>query len=206
MYYARDCKPRIGLLPTIFDESLSYYETICRLMAKTNELVETVNNLTIDVLGQANRYADAKVEEALGEVNGAVASILRVRDELYNDYNEFVRQTNNQMLIFSSRLNGFDAEIDNAVVGVNARTDFAIKQNNDYLLSQLSKGLVDVKVINFFTGQPVSVQSMFDYLAILHLDGGITYDGIIAKNITYSELISKDISYTDLVLHGTTLL
>lgn len=33
------------VLPLVFDDSLSYYEVVCKLTNKVNELVNTVNNL-----------------------------------------------------------------------------------------------------------------------------------------------------------------
>ena len=33
------------VLPLVYDESLSYYEAICKLTDKVNELVDIVNNL-----------------------------------------------------------------------------------------------------------------------------------------------------------------
>lgn len=193
-------------LPLVYDEALSYYESVCKLTAKINEMVEVLNNVTVDVLDDAYAYTDKAVADGLADVNKSVEEVYSVRDELNAQYAEFMRLTNAQLLLFNNRMNGFNKQISDAVVGVNARTDLAIQQNNEYLLEELSKGLVDVKVVNFFTGQTVGIQSMFDYLAMLHVDGSIDYDGLIAKGLTYTALVGKDITYTDLVLHGSTLL
>ena len=32
------------ILPLVYDDSLSYYEAICRLVAKMNEIIESINN------------------------------------------------------------------------------------------------------------------------------------------------------------------
>lgn len=37
-----DCQ---NVLPLVYDNSLSYYEAICKLTDKVNELVDIVNNL-----------------------------------------------------------------------------------------------------------------------------------------------------------------
>ena len=179
---------------------------MCKLTAKINEMVEVLNSVTVDVLDDAYAYTDKAVADGLSEVYKSVEEVYRVREELNTQYAEFVKLTNAQLLLFHNRMNGFDEQVMSAVVGVNARTDLAIKQNNDYLMSELSKGLVDVKVVNFFTGQTVGIQSMFDYLAMLHVDGSVSYDGLVAKGLTFDVLVGKDITYTDLVLHGTTLL
>lgn len=38
------------VLPLIYDESLSYYETLCKLINKVNEIIEYTNKLTTDAL------------------------------------------------------------------------------------------------------------------------------------------------------------
>lgn len=45
-----DC-PKI--LPTVYDDSLSYYEVLCKVMYKMNELIEAYNNLDIKPLVEA---------------------------------------------------------------------------------------------------------------------------------------------------------
>ena len=47
---------------------------------------------------------------------------------------------------------------------------------------------------------------MFNYLASLHLENAITYNGLRDKNLTYTELINKRITYTELVKNGATVL
>ena len=96
--------------------------------------------------------------------------------------------------------------IDDTIVSINERTDIAIKQNNDNLLSELGKTLSRIKILNYFTGESVSIQAMFDYLAMLHSGDSIDYDTFISKNKTYDELASLNVKFTDLVLHGNTLI
>ena len=33
------------ILPLVYDDSLSYYETLCKLTATLNEVIETINNI-----------------------------------------------------------------------------------------------------------------------------------------------------------------
>ena len=120
-----------------------------------------------------------------------------------------------------SQLNGkFDAykiEIDNKLAainsritaeiqGVNDRTDILIASNNEFLLSQMSEELRHLQVINFFTGELISVQDMFNYLANLHLTDGIAYNQITARGYTYGSISALNLTYGDIVMHGNTLL
>ena len=56
------------------------------------------------------------------------------------------------------------------------------------------------------TQRNTKAQDMFDYLASLHLENSITYNGLRDKNLTYTELKAKSITYTELVKNGGTLL
>ena len=87
----------------------------------------------------------------------------------------------------------------------NSRMEIMIEQNNNYLLNQMESYLSQIKVINFFTGEKVTIQDMFNYLAMLHLTDSITYTVMAVRNKTYTELAGLNITYTDLVEHGNTL-
>lgn len=39
------------ILPTVYDDSLSYYEMLCKLTEVVNELIDTVNELVEKVEG-----------------------------------------------------------------------------------------------------------------------------------------------------------
>lgn len=47
------------VLPLVYDNSLSYYEVLCKVSAKLNELINNVNDIP--------EYIDAKIEEAFDE-------------------------------------------------------------------------------------------------------------------------------------------
>ena len=87
----------------------------------------------------------------------------------------------------------------------NSRMEIMIEQNNNFLLNQMESYLSQIKVINFFTGEKVTIQDMFNYLAMLHLTDSITYTVMAVRNKTYTELAGLNITYTDLVEHGNTL-
>ena len=50
------------VLPLVYDESLSYYESICKLVSKVNEVVNVYNN-TID--DKINEIIDTRFEELM---------------------------------------------------------------------------------------------------------------------------------------------
>lgn len=94
--------------------------------------------------------------------------------------------------------------IDAQAIACNEYTNLRISQNNDYILSELSTYLSQIKVVNFFTGEQVSVQDMFDYLAGLHTTDSIDYDTMALRAKTYTELAAFNKTYTELVMNGNT--
>ena len=75
-----------------------------------------------------------------------------------------------------------------------------------YLIKKLSETLGSLLVINFFTGEKITIQTMFDTLAKLHIQDPLTYTGYAEKNITNENLSLLNITYTDLVLRGEQLI
>lgn len=202
-YFGR-CYP---VLPAVYDESLSYYESVCKLVAKVNELVDVINNVNVDILNQANAYTDSQIRNLEGRVTQAVNDVKKLQEDLKNDYDNFATGVNNKLSGFDKRLTDMVAEINEIVYSVNARTDLAIQQNNEYIFKEINDNILgNITVINYFTGERVTVQEMFNYLATLHLDESLTYAVLVVKDITVDNLISKNITYTNLIKNGGTLL
>lgn len=131
------------------------------------------------------------IEDNFNLLRGQFADLDHAMDE-YIDY-------------INGRIADIQAEISADIAGVNARTDALIASNNEYLLSVMSTYLSQIKVINFFTGELVSIQDMFNYLAGLHLTDSIDYDTMALRNKTYADLANLNINYTNLAMHGNTL-
>lgn len=188
-------------------------------------IIEKINKLDLDIIGieeratqaaiaGAKEYVDeqltgviAQVEAIRAEVRSLESSFSTTVAELQQQYNDFVRVVNAQIALMSQRIDDIRAEINADIIGVNARTDLAIQQNNDYIFSVIEEHIAEeVKVINFFTGERVSIQNMFNYLALLHVDDGATLNDIANANKTVNDIVNINASCTDWVLHGKTLI
>lgn len=205
--YKDKCFPYIQpILPTVYSEALSYEESIGKLIKAMNKAIEQMNNITTDAVEQSKVYTDNKVAEAISDVTDAVNEVNAVKAQLDRQYNEFVALTNAQLNVFRNEISNIDERVTIGLIGANEYTNFAIKQNNDYLLEEVSKGLKDVRVVNYFTGESISVQGMFDYLAQFHLENAITYTQLANREKTFDQLVALDITYTQLALNGATLI
>lgn len=194
------------ILPLVYSDALSYIETLAQFSKKLNEVVEAINNVTTEAVELANEYTDSKVSELRMVVNEAVQSVEKIASDITTENENFIRTVNARLSITDDKVLKLSNELEADIKAVNERTDLAIQQNNEYILDELPKFLSQIKVLNFFTGERISVQDMFDYLSMFHLDNAITVDELIAKNNTYNQLTAYLMTYTDLVLRGGSII
>ena len=202
--FSLGCTPKV--LPLVYDDSISYYEEVCRLVNKINELVDALNNVSIDILQEANSYTDTQLANARSEFDAKVREIEELERRLAEQYYVFTNVVNARIQFISNDVNRIDNKIDDEIIGANEYTNQAIKNNNEYLIEQLSQGVSNFTVINYFTGEKITVQNMFDTLAQLHIQNPMTYDIYANKNISYSALSLLNIDYTELVMKGNELI
>ncbi len=108
------CQP---ILPLVYDESMSYYETLCKVVGQLNSTGETVNKLNEGLAGEiADRQAgDAALDERLKQIevlNGKIhflvfdganpSGAMPTRSELYN----WVRNGDAIYTLFSTNESG----------------------------------------------------------------------------------------------------
>lgn len=121
--------------------------------------------------------------------------ILKIKE--YIDKN--IKDIQNLIIILSSKID------DNYSKNI-AYTDSEITKNNDYIISEVSKNFELIKVVNYFTGELVNVQDMFNFLASLHATGAVTYDELVARNLTYAYIVSLQALYQEIAVNGKEVL
>lgn len=204
------------VLPTVYSDSLSYYEEINKLCFKINEIIDAFGDLRSDILEEAEAYTDAKIAEGLAGINEKINEVNALIDEINENYDAFVNYVNDEFDDFEREINQQIDMINDAMTLLENRLEgeltnqynqlvLMIQQNNEYLLNEMGRFLNQIKVINYFTGEEVTIQEMFDYLARLHLTDSITYTQMAQRAKTYTQLANLNITYTNLVLHGNTL-
>ena len=112
------------ILPLVYDESLSYYEVLCKCVASLNEVIESTNQLNdnvADINSRENALAD-KVNEIAEEINGFEAEIngkfddlvIKIERELGEKFEDYDRQfaelkeeTQAELLELQNEMNNF---------------------------------------------------------------------------------------------------
>ena len=173
------------------------------LLNKMKELEGRLDGILEEALKLTKEYVDtrlSKYQEQIVQIRKEIQAVSDRTDELSA---EMVQQ----VMRLEGLISDAEREAESLFIIANNRTDLQIERNNEYIFREIEDNiLANITVINYFTGERVTVQNMFDYLASLHLQNAITYNGLRDKNLTYTELIAKSITYTELVKNGSTLL
>ena len=87
------------VLPTVYEDSLSYYEVLNKINSKLNEVIESENNLTTSMATLTQQMAefDANVDEKLDALEDSLSAQIEAVDDRVTSLNE--------------RLNGFAANV-----------------------------------------------------------------------------------------------
>ena len=194
----------------IFDNKYPYSDfhelNLDWVLETVSNLEKRVDNLKTEFLEQANKYTDEKFAEFKNDLAELERELNIVVGELQKQYSEFTRVINAKIQFIQNDIDNLSQKIDAEIIGANEYTNQAIAQNNDYLIEKLSETLGSLLVINFFNGEKITIQEMFDTLAKLHIQDPLTYTEYAEKNITNENLAILNMTYTDLVLKGKQLI
>lgn len=173
------------------------------LLNKMKDLEGRLNGILEEALKLTKEYVDDRLagyQEQISEIRQEIKT-LSDRDE------ELSAEMVQQVARLEGLISDAERQAESLFIIANNRTDLKIERNNEYIFREIEDNILsNITVINYFTGENVTVQEMFDYLASLHLENAITYNGLRDKNLTYTELVAKSITYTELVKNGATLL
>lgn len=163
-------------------------------------LDEALQTLSTQIYNQVMTDIQPELKSLKDEMTLIENSFTSLRGEfvaLDQEFDDFKTYVDNSLLAIQQYVDG-------SVANAYEYTNNQIEQNNEYLLNQMQTYLSQIKVINFFTGEEVTIQAMFDYLASLHTSDSIDYDTMAARAKTYTELAAFNKTYTDLVMSGNT--
>lgn len=152
-------------------------------------------------------YVDNKVFELTQTVNNLEIAFDAFKRDVNEDFDDFVADIEADIARLELEISNFKAYIDGQIVSVNARTDLRIAQNNEYIFNVIENDLLaNLTVIDYFTGDLISVQNMFNKLAQLHITDSITYGEIFARNKTYGDITNLGVTYYNILMNGNTII
>lgn len=175
------------------------------VIKKLKEMDAAIDELHDQILAEAiaatKEYVDTELAGFLAEFADLKSDFIALTNSFNSLNADFIALKNDT----ENKLNALEQDIINAVIGVNQRTDLLLQDMYNRIFADLSTQLSQIKVINYFTGEQVTVQDMFNYLAMLHLNDSIDYDTMALRAKTYTQLAALNITFTNLAMHGNTL-
>lgn len=164
-------------------------------VSKIEKIVEDLNERysSFDkLLDEAKAYTDDKIAVYDERLNRVQADIIELSNKLDTEISLLSDTLGN-------RIDALSSDCDTKYTRLTQMINEQWEDMKEYIASQV----IEVKVRNFFTGQLVSTQSMFDYLARLHLEDAASYIEISGKN-TYSHYADKMQSYEYVIANAAT--
>lgn len=183
------------VLPLTYDDSLSYYEVLCKLKTFVNGLADELDTVTENLLEQANAYTDGQIAKSVQEYSEALA-------QFEKDYQEFSGIVNQTLLGFQAQITENNDRQENEIAGNRAYTDTKVQQNNEYLLEQISQQVISVRVLNPFTGERVGIQEMIDYLSAFHMTEAATISEIGSANKAVTTVVEYHATCTQMAINS----
>lgn len=191
------------VLPTVFDDSLSYLEMVSKLYEKLDEVITEVNDIDQDAIEAALESMRQEIAKFEGQIQEQYNALDEKYQTLYNEVNESVLELADAT---AASLNELDLKIHNLGESLKDIMDLKISENNEYIFESIASEIIGIKVLNYFTGEKVTVQEMFDYLAQLHATDGITVTELITRQKTVNQLIALKFTYSQLAMNGKNII
>lgn len=172
------------------------------LLNKVKQLEKRLDGIVEEAVKISNEYTNQRVAAFQSQVDDLRRDVNQAIIDLGNQYDAFTAQINARLVFIQDQIDDLSDALAADISAVYAWTERAIQQNNDYILSHLEESLSRITVLNYFTGTRYTVQDMFDYLCLLHVENGITYTELATRNKTYTELAAYNMTYTQLAQNG----
>lgn len=169
------------------------------VLKEVKRVSEAVDKWSTEVLDAAKAYTDEKVAAETERSNQANLELKQTVETAIRDFQNVV---NGALTGFQQQLKQQDEEIEANLVAARGYTNAQIAQNNEFLMEEISKGLIDLKVLNLFTGKYVTAQEMFDYLSAFHMTGAISVAQIGNAQRTVNTVVGYNATCTDIVING----
>lgn len=175
------------------------------ILQQLNEMDQRIDNVIADAVAQANKYTDQQLAQFRQDFEILTDQVYKAMDELNEQQQQFIADVNKTIEAINAKVDKLDNDLSAGIQAMQAYTDLAIDNNNEYILQQIDSQLIGIKVVNYFTGKKVTIQEMFNILAQFHLEDAMTYTQYAGKEVTFAQLASLSITYSQLINNGNNL-
>lgn len=156
------------VLPLVYDDSLSYYESLCKLVNKMNEIISEMNALNINsILDRVDEEIDKQLETINKQMENLTTAVNGVMDNVNNSLELYHEQVLRELSTTTANLTTF---VNSQLLTLRKYVD----SQDNYILSELRyqiellknsfPDLTTVYVKSPYTGKIITIQEAVDEL------------------------------------------
>ena len=191
------------VLPTVYDDALSYYEEILVLIDKINELIVYVGTLE----GASKVYTDEQIALLRSELTTQIDSVYSYAQSINVNLTALIgttktKITNAYTALIDSNIATVNSRITTEVATLNGRITYEIEVLKDYIDNQI----IDLKVMSPVSGEILPIQTVINQLADLMKVDAFTATAYDALEMTATYYDGKEIQAIDYDFRGSQLL
>lgn len=176
------------------------------ILKRIAEIETQIATIKEEIEGEIFEWVQEQLAPYEEQLNALIEEINNLSEYVTETLNAYDERINEIQRGLNEQIAGIERELQDAVVALSSLMDTKIESNNIWLLNEISENVGSLfMVINPFTGDSVSIQSMIDTLSEFHITDGITYDTMNIRALTYNQFDALNITYSDLLLHGHSL-
>lgn len=139
------------IIPTIYEDSLSYYEVLCALDAKIDAVIKNTNDYAAAVLAEAKSYTDNSIREFYSytdeRVNGVDQKYENITDAINQKIIDINQNISKLYLAFSDLQNTNQAQLDLMYKKLKEYVDSLVLSQNFYFIDPTTGNLNDLQSI-----------------------------------------------------------
>ena len=176
------------------------------LLNKVKSLENRLDGLVEEAVEKANKYTDEQLANYQAQVDALRIELLGITNQIETDFDNLQIGVNIALNQMELRITDLQNQLAADIAAVNHRTDLAIEQNNEFILSEVGHFLSQIEVLNYFTGEYVTIQDMFNYLCMLHAQDGILVTDLVNRQKTVNTLVSLNLTMTQIAMYGNSVI
>lgn len=150
------------VLPLVYDDSLSYYELLCKVVSYLNSVIDDLNKVENDIEGLGSQYTELHdyVEDTIGRMRVDLQDMMNVIDTMYGhlelmeqkvtdldtavgDVDDRVTVAEGQIVDILNRLTICEGDISNIYDGIRGINTELVNVNNK--ITQINEDLDDIE-------------------------------------------------------------
>ena len=150
------------VLPLVYDDSLSYYESICKLVKKMNEIIDEVNSIDIDnILNRVDEEIDKELEDLYKQMDYLTNNVNSVMGNVNNALDLYHKQVLLELNNTTANLTSFvSTQLSTLKKYVDSEDD-SIRSEIRYQIELLKKSIPDLTTVivkSPYSGKLITIQ------------------------------------------------